>query len=77
MDDLDEVLELQSIGKYVVGLYRINKFFLSGYTAAIAFENIITFFLKQFDGDYDEKKKVATGAHKEKEKEKETEKESN
>jgi len=56
MDDLDEVLELQSIGKYVVGLYRINKFFLSGYTAAIAFENIITFFLKQFDGDYDEKK---------------------
>ena len=38
--------ELQLIGKYIIGLYRMNYFVVSGYVAANTFESIINVFLK-------------------------------
>lgn len=38
--------ELQLIGKYIVGLYRMNYFVVAGYVAANTFESIINIFLE-------------------------------
>ena len=39
--------ELQLIGKYVIGLYRLKYFVVAGYVASNTLESIINFFLRQ------------------------------